>query len=144
MVVFSAGGWRVAVQARWVSGSRQAPAQATGCEIEAVLGFDAVAPDVPRQYLQLRWPGGDKEFLVGSPVELISLPASSIYPLPTLLMQCNHLYGLRAIALPETSGLTSNAKTAVVLLFDPDYLARSPESCAEAHGGDTALTRGDL
>ncbi|TXT41181.1 MAG: Uncharacterized protein FD135_512 [Comamonadaceae bacterium] len=126
MVLFSAGGWRVAVEACWVTASRLAPAHSCGCEIEALLGFDSAASDAPRQYLQLSWPGGSQEVLVGSPVELVSLCASTIYPLPALLAKRTRLRGLRAIALLNATGLASTQEMPLVLLFDANCLAPSP------------------
>lgn len=116
LVLFSAGGWRVGLEARWVGASRLAPAQATGCKMETLLGVASTAsttPTAPRQYLQLKRLGGSQDVLVGSPVELVSLPASAIHPLPPLLAARTRLRGLRAIALQTNAG----AK-ALVLLFD--------------------------
>jgi hypothetical protein len=120
LVLFSAGGWRVGLEARWVCASRHAPAQTTGCEIEAFLGFASaghITPAASRQYLQLKRVDGSKDILVGSPVELFSLPASAIHPLPPLLAARTGLRGLRAIALPTATG-----DKAVVLLFDASCL----------------------
>lgn len=120
LVLFSAGGWRVGLEARWVCASRHAPAQATGCEIESLLGFASaghMTPAASRQYLQLKRVDGSKDILVGSPVELVSLPASAIHPLPPLLAARTGLCGLRAIALPTATG-----DKAVVLLFDASCL----------------------
>jgi hypothetical protein len=116
LVLFSAGGWRAGLEARWVGASRLAPAQAIGCEIETLLGVASSAPTkptAPRQYLQLKRPGGSQDVFVGSPVELVSMPASAIHPLPPLLAARTGLRGLRAIALQTNTG-----DTAVVLLFD--------------------------
>ncbi len=123
LVLFSAGGWRVGLEARWVGASRLAPAQATGCAIETLLGFASTAPPAsatptaPRQYLQFKRPGGRQDVLVGSPVELVSWPASAIHPLPPLLAARTGLRGLRALALQANTG-----EQALVLLFDASGL----------------------
>lgn len=124
LVLFSAGGWRVGLEARWVGASRLAPAQATGCAMETLLGFTSTAssasttPMAPRQYLQLKRPGGPQDVLVASPVELVNWPASAIHPLPPLLAARTGLRGLRAIALQANPG-----EPALVLLFDASGLA---------------------
>ncbi len=120
LVLFSAGGWRVGLEARWVGASRVAPAPATGCEMETLLGFSSPASTTsaaPRQYLQLKRLAGRQDVLVGSPVELVSLPASAVHPLPALLAARTGLRGLRAIALQGNPG-----DQAVVLLFDAGCL----------------------
>lgn len=101
IVLFSAGAWRIGVEARWVRGSRTAPLQAAGHEIAALLGMDATtaAPTAARQYLQLRLPEGDMEVLVDGPVELHTLPASAIHALPPLFAARTQLRALRALAV---------------------------------------------
>lgn len=101
-VLFSAGAWRVGMEARWIRSSRGAPAHASGAMIEALLGMEhpiATAATTQRQYLQLRLPGGDIDILVGAPVELICLPASAIHAVPPLLAARTGLRALRALAL---------------------------------------------
>lgn len=100
IVLFSAGAWRVGVEARWVRGSRTAPPPAAGHEIAALLGMEptATAPTAPRQYLLLRLPEGDMEILVDGPVELHTLPASAIHAIPPLFAARTHLRALRALA----------------------------------------------
>lgn len=121
LVLFSAGGWRVGMEARWVSSCRLVDTQAEGEMIETLLGLAAAAPTLAagiRQSLELKWPGGSREVLVGAPVELISLPASAIHPLPALLTWRTRLRGLRAIAVPEQHGHFGGTDTSMVLVFD--------------------------
>jgi hypothetical protein len=109
-VLFSAGEWRAGFEARLVRSSRPAPANASCEMIETLLGRAAPAGATPRQYLQLKLAQEVREVLVGAPVELVTLPASSIYPLPPLLAARGKLHDLRALVLEQ------DAK-AVVLLF---------------------------
>ncbi|MDR3369135.1 hypothetical protein [Rhodoferax sp.] len=112
VVLFSAGEWRAGFEARLVRSSRPALANASGKTIETQLGLAPPAGATPRQYLELKRAQDVREVLVGAPVELVTLPASSIYPLPPLLAARCKLHGLRALALEQ------DAK-AVVLLFEP-------------------------
>lgn len=110
VVLFTVGGWNVAVEARQVRGSRPAQASAISGEIEALLGLPPV-PAQTKQSITLKQPQQDQEILVGGPVELISLPVATIHPLPPLLAARTSLHGLRALVLPPTVAT-------VLLLFD--------------------------
>ncbi len=110
VVLFSAGGWRAGFEARLVRSSRPAAADADIDAIETLLGLAPCAAALPRQSLQLKQAQGARELLVGAPVELASLPASRIHPLPPLLAARCKLHGLRALAL------TNNAGSAILLL----------------------------
>lgn len=110
VVLFSAGEWRAGFEARLVRSSRPAAADASGEEIETLLGLAPCATALPRQSLLLKQAQGARELLVGAPVELASLPASRIHPLPPLLAARCKLHGLRALAL------TNNAGSAILLL----------------------------
>ena len=109
-VVFSAGDWRVGLEARLIRGSSPAPENAAVGEIEAALGLPPTALKTPGQYLQIKRPGVDKTIRVGDPVELVSLPVSAIHPLPALLAARTSLRGLRGLAMPAEGG--------IFLLFD--------------------------
>ena len=116
IVLFSAGVWRVGVEARWVRSSHGAPAEATDNAVEALLGFErttAAAPTVLRQYLQLKHPDGDIDILVDGPVELLSMPVSAIHALPPLLAARTGLRALQALAFAP-----SIASQRVILLFN--------------------------
>lgn len=120
LVLFSAGGWRIGLEARWVSACRLVDTQAEGEVIETLLGLDAAASTLSagtRQSLELKWSGGNREVLVGAPVELVRLPASAIHPLPALLTWRTRLRGLRAIAVPE-HGHLGGADASMILVFD--------------------------
>lgn len=112
VVLFSAGGWRVGFEAGQVRACRPASADAAGDEIEAMLGLSPSPNSPPRQHLLLKHSDGDRQILVGSPVDLVSLPVSSIHPLPPLLAVRCRLNGLRALAFADD-------KTAI-LLFRAD------------------------
>jgi hypothetical protein len=122
LVLFSAGGWRVGLEARWVSACRLVASQHAEDEvIETLLGLDAAALPLltgTRQSLELKWPGGSREVLVGAPVELVSLPASAIHPLPALIARRTRLRGWRAIAVPEQQGQSGHTDATMILLFD--------------------------
>jgi hypothetical protein len=107
-VLFSAGKWRAGFEARAVRASRPAPTGAAGTDVETLLELELSAGLGPRQYLQLKH--GDREILVGSPVDLVSLPVAAIHPLPPLLAARCKLNGLRALALEP------NAEN-IILLF---------------------------
>lgn len=116
VVLFWAAGWRVGLEARWIRNSRSAPAQATGQLIEDLLGMacaSATAVTAPRQYLQLKLPGGDIDILVGAPVELLNLPAGAIHAVPPMLAARTGLRALQAIALAPTL-----FEQSAILLFD--------------------------
>lgn len=115
VVLFSAGGWRAGFEARLVRSSRPATTDAGGEEIETLLGLAPCAAALPRQSLQLKQAQGARELLVGAPVELASLPASRIHPLPPLLAARCKLHGLRALALEQDA-------QAVVLLFGAESI----------------------
>lgn len=108
VVLFSAGKWRAGFEARAVRASRPAPTDAAGTDIETLLGLELPAAPGPRQYLRLK--RGDREILVGAPVDLTPLPVNAIHPLPPLLAARCNLNGLRALALEP------NAEN-VILLF---------------------------
>ncbi len=105
VVLFSAAGWRVGMEARWVRNSRSAPALTTGQLIEDLLGMTCASATVataPRQFLQLKLPEGDIDILVGAPVELFSLPAGAIHAVPPMLAARTGLCALKALALAPT------------------------------------------
>ncbi len=101
VVLFNAGGWRAGFEARLVRSSRPAPLDADAEAIETRLGLAPSAVTLPRQSLELKQAQGTRELLVGTPVELASLSAASIHPLPPLLAARCKLPGLRALALEQ-------------------------------------------
>jgi hypothetical protein len=105
VVLFSAGGWRVGFEARQVRASRPAPADAAGDEVEMLLGFSPSETCAPRQHLLLKHEEGDRQILVGSPVDLVSFSIHSIHPLPPLLAARTTLHSLRALAITEDKTL---------------------------------------
>ena len=117
LVLFSAGPWRLAIEASQVRSSRQVPAgmargkaQETDQKmepeterkwVETLVNLPVPAdPAWLRQALILKLPGGDQEVLVGRPVDLTEIPASEIHPLPPLLAARIGLRGGKALALP--------------------------------------------
>lgn len=117
VVLFSADGWRAGFEARQVRASRPASAGAAGEDVEALLGFVRTTFTQVRQCLQLKLREGDREILVGTPVDLVSLPVSAIHPLPVLLSARCTLNGLRALAFAPES---DTAK--ITLLFSAEGL----------------------
>lgn len=122
MVVFSAAGWRIGIEAGRVRDAHPAPAEqrTERNAIEVLLGPVAVTnpPAERRQCLSLKRQAIDQKMMVDGPVELLSLPVASIHPLPPLLAARTQLPGLRALALhsaPDGQKLS--------LLFDADALS---------------------
>lgn len=137
LVLFSAGGWRVGIEARRVCGAHPAPHGESVTEVAALLGLAHLAPLVPlapleplepmrpvaaadttpgaRQCLSLKHAAGVREIHVEAPVELVGLSAAAIHPLPPLLAARTHLPGLCALVFPP-------AADACVLLFDATVL----------------------
>ena len=119
VVLFTAGGWRVGLEARQVRGSRPAPSATAAADVASLLGLPPVGETSPAcQCLALKplpqQRNGDREIQVEGPVDLVSLPASVIHPLPALLAARTRLPGLRALAFPaEPAGVDR-----LILLFD--------------------------
>lgn len=111
VVLFSAGGRRIGVEARHVRGLTRLPGAGSKPRIEDVLGLPP--GDAPSAPSRLQFKRTDLEFLVDGPVEFVRLPAVSIRPLPSLLAACTRLSGLRALAFMDVAG-----KSTLVLLFD--------------------------
>lgn len=110
VVIFSAGAWRIGIEARHVRGSRpaaSAPAPApVAPAAEALLGIaHAASGALARHCLSIKHADGDHEIHVAGPLELLELPSATIHPLPRLLAERAQLRGLRAVALaPEKTG----------------------------------------
>ena len=116
VVLFSAGGWRVGIEARQVRSSRPASESGQSGELAAALGLPAVAGSpLNRQFLTLKRPEQDKEILVDAPVDLLKLPVATIHPLPPLLAARTRLRGLRALAIRSDAD-----EEVLTLLFDAD------------------------
>ena len=112
LVLFSAGGWRLGLEARHVGGARVVPAGQAGPWLGSLLGLQAGAAGAPCQGLRIRGPEGDREFLTEGPVELLHVAWASVHPLPALVAARCTLAGLCGVALPE-DGLGP------ILLLDP-------------------------
>ncbi len=120
VVLFSAGGWRVGIEARQVRSSRPASESGQSGELAAALGLPAVAGSplgspLNRQFLTHKRPEQDKEILVDAPVDLLKLPVATIHPLPPLLAARTRLRGLRALAIRSDAD-----EEVLTLLFDAD------------------------
>ena len=118
VVLFGVCGWRVGIEARGVRGARNAQACAgsgdTAGGIAGQLGLEIVSTAFARELLVLKGSDGadgDRAVLVEAPVDFVSLPVESIYPLPPLLAARTRLNGLRALALNHNT-------RQVVLLFE--------------------------
>lgn len=125
VVLFSAGGYRAGFEAREVRASRPAPAAATGSDVETLLGMEPSTGIAARQHLLLKHADGDREILVGAPVDLVSLSVGNIHPLPPLLAARCQLKNLRALAIASDNG----AET-LILLFGSDTLSQGDAAIA--------------
>lgn len=133
MVLFTAGGWRVGLEARHVCGSR--PALSLSADPRSTATADAATwfgltpmDEMPaaRQCLTLKPlpPDDVREIQVAVPVDLVSLPARVIHALPPLLAARTRLLGLRALALAADPLGTDR----LILLFDTTRLRACPPS----------------
>jgi len=115
VVLFSAGGWRIGIEACRVRGSAPAP-QASGARaVETLLGIAPLPDDGhARQSLRLKREDGDQEIQVDGPVELVELPVAAIQPVPPLVVSRSRLPGLRALVLPPPG----EAAASPILLLD--------------------------
>lgn len=106
MVVFHAGTYRCAVEARQVRASRPLAASGGVPALESLLGLPEPAdPPSARLMLLIRHPEGDFPLSVRAPVQMQAMAASAIHPLPPLLAARTRVRGLRALAL-EAEGMT--------------------------------------
>ena len=121
VVLFTAGGCRVGLEAARVAELCQSSSAADIDDFEALFGLTppAKAHQPPPQAMRLRETRTD--ILVRGPVELVQLPVARIHPLPPLLAARTGLRGLYALAILEDAGEYS-----LVLLFDPDLRSPAP------------------
>ena len=120
LVLFSAGGWTVGIEAAQVSGAwPSTSAMARNCAtVSALIGLPSAPQHAPQEgkrtgmhLLSLKHP--EQDVVVNLPVEFVSMPFQQIHPLPALLAARTRLRGLRAVVLPaDASGQH------VALLFD--------------------------
>jgi hypothetical protein len=120
LVLCSAGGWTIGIEAAQVSGAWPATsAMASDCATaSALIGLPTAPEPAPQEgkrtgfyLLSLKQP--EQEVVVNLPVEFVSLPFRQIHPLPALLAARTRLRGLRAVMLPAEAGGQN-----VALLFD--------------------------
>lgn len=139
VVFFSLAGWRLGLEARCVRGARigsQMDRATQQGKTATLFGFPMGAhghPSLPTTAPQPQWlaiqestTGQVHEILVDGPVELITLPAAAIYPVPPLLAARTRLRGLRALVLEEAlEGHPGGEKIAFLLdatgLVDLDF-----------------------
>lgn len=115
VVLFTAAGWRVGVEARHVRGLGHL-AGVAGRPIESILGLpvpDVASEAVPEAPYGLRLRGDDRDYRVAGPVEFVGLPVTAIHPLPGLVAASTRLRGLRALAEWDVPG-----QAGLILLFD--------------------------
>lgn len=100
IVTFRCGDWRVGGDAQQVRASRPAKA---GDEALADLGGILGLPSglTVAQVLTIKTAAGDREIRVSGPVELRTVGAKNVYPLPPLLSARTALAGLRALVLED-------------------------------------------
>lgn len=102
VVLFGFGDRRLGVEARQVRASRPAPCGEGHTRIETLLGLDSPAEPAGQPHLlTIRRAEGDRDVLVGNPVEMASLPVETIHPLPAFVAARTRLHGLRALAMAD-------------------------------------------
>jgi len=100
VAVFRVGGHLFGVEASQVRGSRPAGGDTAGVrDAETLLGFPASTQATTRQVLTIKGQPEDWELAVDAPLELRSLEAAAIHPLPDLVAARAGLRQLRALAL---------------------------------------------
>lgn len=114
MVVFHTGNHRCAVEARQVRASRPLDGHGGMPTLESLLGLPEPEPEPGpekagspgvRLMLLMRHPDGDFPLSVRAPLQMQTMAASAIHPLPPLLAARTRIHGLRALAL-EAEGMT--------------------------------------
>jgi hypothetical protein len=118
MVVFHAGHYRYAVEARQVRASRPLAGHGEIPALESLLGLPEAEPEAEpeagpervgytaaRLMLLMRHPDGDFPLSVRAPLQMQAMATSAIHPLPPLLAARTRIRGLRALAL-EAEGAT--------------------------------------
>ncbi len=98
LVLFKAGQFRFGLEASRVRGSGEFSTQNVPTA-EALLALSEETADRCRKCLIIRGDEQDYEISVAAPFELRSIPAESVYPLPTALYARCRLPGLRALAI---------------------------------------------
>ncbi|MBF0095010.1 MAG: hypothetical protein HQL34_10755, partial [Alphaproteobacteria bacterium] len=98
-VVFQAGGFRIAAEARHVQGMREGTGEAP---VENLIGLD-LTRGAGRRILIVKVRSGTDgvEITVSEPVSLVPLPVGHIFPLPPMVAARLSLKGVRAIALDD-------------------------------------------
>lgn len=85
MVLFTAGEFCLALEARFVAGMTDTPSATRLAEASALLFHPSYAAPQPTYWLTLNDANGPWQLGVNQPVTLSSLAASELYPLPPLL-----------------------------------------------------------
>lgn len=98
LTIFSAGSFQFGIESSQVRGSRLMP-ESDLLQIETILAIKEQTAELHRQTLIIKHPDGDYELSVSSPLQLCTLPASAIYPLPVAVTNRCTLPGLRAIGM---------------------------------------------
>ncbi|MBZ5488489.1 hypothetical protein HW452_13240 [Halomonas aquamarina] len=110
LVLFNAGAYRLALEARFVTGMADTPTAARRAEASALL-FQAPPSSPPAYWLTLSDTQGTWQLGVHHPVALRSLAADELYPLPPLLMARRAHPALCGIAFePPASRLLLDAR----------------------------------
>ena len=74
-------------------------------DVESILGLENAMCRQARQILAIHGETRDSEISVTMPVDLCTLPAEMIHPLPQLLKARCGLPGLKAIAMTSSTGI---------------------------------------
>lgn len=131
VVMFSVGPYRFGVEACQIAGMADCGAGDLPPNIETLMGLPAWPHDQKR-IIRVHAGGGYHSVLVGGPVDLVSLPIDSVYPLPDFVAARLAIKGGRAIAWVE-------GKAAVLVDLSSGFAAHSvgaPQSGEQPGPGD--------
>lgn len=107
MVLFSAGGQRLALEARFVAGMTDTPSSGRSAEASALL-FNLPVRAPSTHWLSLHDAAGPWQLGVDQPVTLCALTARELFPLPPLIQaRCCH---------PAPCGIAFEQQAVLVLL----------------------------
>ena len=102
LTIFSAGSFQFGIESSQVRGSRLTQ-EHNLLRIETILAIRDDRSELHRQTLIIKHPDGDYELSVSSPLQLCTVPASAIYPLPFAVTNRCTLPGLRAIGIIQST-----------------------------------------
>lgn len=99
LVVFRGGQHTFAVEATQIAASAQLSPEQTVPAIETLLSLSANSDNNQRLVIVVKKAQQNRVISVAAPLDLCSIPASAIHPLPALLAARCTLPGLRALTI---------------------------------------------